>query len=100
MPGAILTKFCVLKGATENAGMENVGPNRMGGNRRTGKRRTKIPGMEKAELENAGTSCVWVAKRNIINVHVFLKAVSHSMGAHSRDLYSVCRTNGFGQRLT
>jgi len=54
----------------ENAGLENVGPNRMGGNRRTGKRRTKIPGVEKARLENAGTSCVWVAKHNIINVHL------------------------------
>ena len=59
-------------GATENAGMENAGlenvePNRTGGNRRTGKRRTKIPGVENAGLENAGTSCVRVAKRNIIN---------------------------------
>ena len=55
----------------------------MGKNRRTGKRRTKIPGVEKAGLENAGTSCVWVAKHNVINVRVFLKAVCHSMGAHS-----------------
>ena len=39
--------------------------------------------MEKAGLENAGTSCVWVAKHNVINVRVFLKAVCHSMGAHS-----------------
>jgi len=28
----------------------------------------QIAGVEKAELENAGTSCAWVAKCNIINV--------------------------------
>ena len=41
----------------------------MDGNRRTGKHGTKFPGVEKAGLENAGTSCAWVAKCNIINVH-------------------------------
>ena len=60
-------------GETENAGLEksgleNVGPNRRGGKDRTGKHGTKFPGVEKAELENAGTSRAWVAKCNIINV--------------------------------
>jgi len=34
-------------------------------------------GLEKAGLENAGTSCVWVAKCNIINVrgHVRVNVV-------------------------
>jgi len=45
-------------GDAENAGLEV----------RTGKHGTKFPGVEKAGLENAGTSCAWVAKCNIINV--------------------------------
>ena len=44
----------------------------MGGNRRTGKRTTQDQNsrVEKAGVENAGTSCVWEVKHNIINVHV------------------------------
>jgi len=49
----------------ENAGLEksvleNVGPNRKVGKGRTGKHGTKFPGVEKAGLENVGTSCAWV----------------------------------------
>jgi len=33
----------------------------MGGNRRTGKYRTNFAGVEKAGLENTGTSFVWVS---------------------------------------
>ena len=39
-----------------------------GGKGRTGKRRTKFAWVENAGLENTGTSCVWVARRNMINV--------------------------------
>jgi len=65
--------FGDARGGTENAGLEksgleNVGPNRRGGKDGTGKHGTKFPGVEKAVLENAGTSCTWVAKCNIINV--------------------------------
>ena len=55
-------------GGTENAGLEKSGLENMGPNSRGGKDRTKFPGVEKAELENAGTSRAWVAKCNIINV--------------------------------
>ena len=48
---------------SDEGGTENVGPKRMGGNRRTSRLGTKFPG-----VENAGTSCAWVAKCNIINV--------------------------------
>ena len=48
---------------SDEGGTENVGPKRMGGNRRTSRHGTKFPG-----VENAGTSCAWVAKCNIINV--------------------------------
>jgi len=45
-----------------------------GRNRRTGKQGTKFPGVEKSGLENAGTSCAWVAKCNIINVRGHVRA--------------------------
>jgi len=43
---------------TENAGLETW---------------DQIAGVEKAGLENAGTSCAWVAKCNIINVRGHLR---------------------------
>ena len=45
----------------------------MGGNRRTWRHGTKFPG-----VENAGTSCAWVAKCNIINVrgHVIVNVTA------------------------
>jgi len=38
------------------------------GKRGTGKRGTKFAGVETAGRENTGASCVWVARRNTINV--------------------------------
>ena len=51
-----------VEGGAENTGLEKSRLENVGPNRRGGKDGTKFPWVEKAGLENAGTSCAWVAK--------------------------------------
>ena len=65
-----------------------MGPIRMGGKVRTGKRRTKFTGVENAGLANTGTSCVWVAIRNRINVvRGCVRVVMKRMCSTSEQIY-------------